>query len=129
MFNDSGCTNKLAEDNVAWWRTRSNIVDIKNDMNAYGSLAKNCTGDPKQNEFCNPNGCFLFEERVVWLDANDNSTLISDNNGIAVWKDKSPYQNDFRYLIEKLLGSTLAIIMYDIYNLIYNKCLCEVQER
>jgi len=52
MFNNAGCTNTLAESDVWWWRGRPTLSGIQDDMNAYGSLTRNCTGDSRQHEFC-----------------------------------------------------------------------------
>jgi hypothetical protein len=57
MFNAAGCTNQLREDNIKWWRERANLDDIQNDMNAYGNLTKNCSGNNGQHEFCIPGKC------------------------------------------------------------------------
>jgi hypothetical protein len=57
MFNSSGCKNQLTEESVKWWRTRSNLTDVQNDMNAYSNLNKNCSGNDGQHEFCHPGKC------------------------------------------------------------------------
>ena len=57
FFEQAGCTKTLKETDVWWWRGRANIQDIKNDMNAYGSLTANCSGDTRQHEFCKPGKC------------------------------------------------------------------------
>lgn len=57
FFEQAGCSRTLNETDVAWWRGRANIQDIKNDMNAYGSLTANCSGDTRQHEFCKPDKC------------------------------------------------------------------------
>ena len=57
MFNESGCTRRLEEGHVGWWRQRAFTQDIKNDMNAYGSLTSNCSGSKGQHDFCSPGKC------------------------------------------------------------------------
>jgi len=57
MFNNAGCTRNLTEGDVRWWRTADRIDNIQNDMNAYGSLTKGCTGSTGQHEFCSPGKC------------------------------------------------------------------------
>jgi len=57
MFESSGCTRKLTEGQVGWWRGREKIQDIQNDMNAYGSLTKGCSGSNGQHDFCSPAKC------------------------------------------------------------------------
>jgi hypothetical protein len=58
MFNKAGCTRVLTEaGQVQWWRTQPSIENIQNDMNAYGSLTKGCTGSTGQHEFCSPGKC------------------------------------------------------------------------
>lgn len=61
FFEQAGCTKTLKETDVWWWRGRANIQDIKNDMNAYGSLTANCSGDTRQHEFCKPGKCPVGE--------------------------------------------------------------------
>jgi hypothetical protein len=57
MWENAGCTSKLQEgQQVEWWRARD-TTDIMNDMNAYASLTKNCTGNKSQHEFCRPGKC------------------------------------------------------------------------
>ena len=57
MFEKAGCTNKLVEGNVGWWRGRASTTDVQNDMNAYGSLTKRCSGIKGQHEFCIAGKC------------------------------------------------------------------------
>ena len=57
LFEKSGCTNKLVEGNVGWWRGRGKISDVENDMNAYASLTKTCSGSKGQHEFCISGKC------------------------------------------------------------------------
>jgi len=57
FFEQAGCTKTLNETDVTWWRGRSSIQDIKNDMNEYGRLTANCSGDTRQHEFCKPGKC------------------------------------------------------------------------
>lgn len=61
FFEQAGCSRTLNENDVWWWRGRANIQDIKNDMNAYGSLTANCSGDMRQHEFCKPGKCPVGE--------------------------------------------------------------------
>jgi hypothetical protein len=57
MFENAGCSNKLTEGHVGWWRSRPEISDIQNDMNAYGSLTRTCSGSDGQHEFCSSGKC------------------------------------------------------------------------
>jgi hypothetical protein len=57
LFNEVGCTRDLKEGEIGWWRERPNMKDVINDMNAYGTFAKNCSGDNRQHEFCQPGRC------------------------------------------------------------------------
>ena len=57
FFEDAGCTKTLKETDVTWWRGRSSIQDIKNDMNEYARLTTNCSGNSGQHEFCKPGKC------------------------------------------------------------------------
>lgn len=57
MFVSSGCTRVLTEDDIGWWRKGKTLADVQNDMNAYGSLTKGCTGILRQHEFCSPGKC------------------------------------------------------------------------
>jgi hypothetical protein len=59
MFESAGCTNKLTEGHLGWWRSLSHMQDIQNDMNAYGSLTKNCSGAHWQHEVCNSGKCHI----------------------------------------------------------------------
>jgi hypothetical protein len=57
MFTSAGCTNKLRDDQIGMFRTFQNMQHIQNDMNAYGSLTKNCSGSKGQHEFCISGKC------------------------------------------------------------------------
>jgi hypothetical protein len=57
MFEKAGCTRKLEEGHVGWWRDRSSLNDVQNDMNAYGSLTRGCSGNERQHDFCIPGKC------------------------------------------------------------------------
>jgi len=57
LFEKAGCTNNLVEGNVGWWRGRPSINDVENDMNAYASLTKTCSGSKGQHEFCISGKC------------------------------------------------------------------------
>lgn len=57
LFEKAGCTNNLVEGNVGWWRGRGKISDVENDMNAYASLTKTCSGSKGQHEFCISGKC------------------------------------------------------------------------
>jgi hypothetical protein len=68
MFNTAGCTSTLTEDGTtAWWRKRGSITDIQNDMNAYGSLTRGCTGSRGQHEFCSPGKCPDYKVQYVMI--------------------------------------------------------------
>jgi len=75
MFEKAGCTRKLTEDvQVKWWRTNSGTIqNIQNDMNAYGSLTKGCTGSTWQHDFCSPGKCAT--------ECNKKATRISVKGG------------------------------------------------
>ncbi len=57
MFEKAGCTNKLGEGGVTWWRGRANASDVQNDMKAYANLTKECSGNKGQHEFCISGKC------------------------------------------------------------------------
>ena len=57
MFESAGCTNKLAEAHLGWWRSLPQKQDIMNDMNAYASLTRNCSGAQWQHEVCISGKC------------------------------------------------------------------------
>jgi len=58
LFNNAGCTRILVEgDQTKWWRSRPTVNDIIADMKAYGDLTRNCTGNDRQHNFCNPEKC------------------------------------------------------------------------
>ena len=57
MFAKAGCTRTLQESQVGWWRGRATTQDIQNDMNSYGRLTANCSGDAGQHDFCQPGKC------------------------------------------------------------------------
>jgi len=57
MWEKAGCTRKLEEGHVGWWRDRPHMNDIINDMNAYGSITRGCSGSKGQHEFCIPGKC------------------------------------------------------------------------
>jgi len=57
MFESAGCTNKLTEGHLGWWRSLPEMSNIQGDMNAYGSLTKNCSGAKWQHEVCISGKC------------------------------------------------------------------------
>jgi hypothetical protein len=67
MFEKAGCTRKLIEGNVGWWRGRNSLTDIQNDMNAYGSITKGCSGSTGQHEFCSPGKCAQCNKKARYI--------------------------------------------------------------
>jgi hypothetical protein len=57
MFWQAGCRRVLREGDVWWWRKQPNMNIIQNDMNAYASLTRTCSGVEWQHEFCDPGKC------------------------------------------------------------------------
>jgi len=57
MFENAGCKKTLTESDATWWRTQKTLDIVQTDMNTYGSLTRNCTGDSRQTQFCIPGSC------------------------------------------------------------------------
>lgn len=57
MFNRAGCTNVLQENAVGWWRGLPFTENIRNDMEAYGRLTANCSGNAGQHNTCITGKC------------------------------------------------------------------------
>jgi hypothetical protein len=107
MFNTAGCTNQLKEENVKWWRERANLNDIQNDMNAYGSLTKNCSGNDGQHEFCIPGKC----KAPPSISSVPNSSV--PNSSVPSTSSAPPYDNNRIYQIGDLVskdGQTYKMI-------------------
>jgi hypothetical protein len=85
-FNEAGCVRTLTEGDVAWWRGRSSLQDVKADMNEYGRLTENCSGEERQHEFCIPNKCSPCNRKPLVGVGNGegigapNRIFVQDNN-------------------------------------------------
>jgi hypothetical protein len=110
MFEKAGCTRKLTESDVAWYRSNGgSIAGIQNDMNAYGSLTRGCTGSRGQHEFCSPGKC--ADPIIQYLMIRGKSgkgflgvsqIVVKNKQGINIAKDSknfwySPEHNTAKY--------------------------------
>jgi len=76
MFTSAGCTRQLTEGQIGWWRGREKIQDIQNDMNAYGSLTKECSGSNGQHDFCSPGKCVYTAETQKCIKAVEQTGFV-----------------------------------------------------
>lgn len=76
MWESAGCTYKLTEGHVGWWRARGQLQDIQNDMNAYGSLTKTCSGSEGQHNFCSPGKCKWDANTQICINAVEQTGFI-----------------------------------------------------
>jgi|LauGreDrversion4_2_1035121.scaffolds.fasta_scaffold07318_4 hypothetical protein len=86
FFEQAGCSRKLNETDVAWWRGRSSLQHVQADMNEYGRLTENCSGEERQHEFCIPNKCSACNRKpLVGVGKGEgigapNRIFVQDNN-------------------------------------------------
>jgi len=99
LFNEAGCTKKLTEGDIGWWRARPNMRDVINDMNAYGNLTNTCTGDERQKNFCNPHKCTpptnltIPQMQTFFNDAGCTKTLTENDETVKWWKTRGSVQD------------------------------------
>jgi len=92
MWTKAGCTRQLTEGDVYWWRTTGSIEGIQNDMNAYGSLTKSCSGNNGQHEFCSPGKCKYNAETQKCINAVEQTGFIPR----LTWGTTPPSQHNYK---------------------------------
>ena len=121
MFEKAGCTRSLTEENVGWWRGRNSLNDIQNDMNAYGSITKGCSGSRGQHEFCSPGSCSQCNKKAKYIQVigpgyiQISQMVAKDRNGNNIAKGSKveasePYSAESKK--ENMVDGTEAVRPY-----------------
>lgn len=102
MFKKAGCDKKLTENDptVQWWRRQMGIPGVEEDMNAYGSLTKNCSGSTVQHEFCSPGKCSVVPPKELCKPPMGNPVDGAEYKYMGCFKD------DHSRTITNYLGDT-----------------------